>query len=361
MKRILRSQFTEITTICLLFLVFLLLNIAPSYTSGQIFYNKDVAFPIQPSLGFNGTRAFTYLEAQCAFGPRPPGSNNLTECGNYIIQTLEGKGWSVETQTWTYQNTQLRNILAGATTPQYVLLAHYDTRPIADSDPDPLNRSRPILGANDGASGVAVLMELAEVLPEEAKAVTMLLFVDAEDSGNYNSWEWIVGSTYFINNLTPAQKSTIRAAILIDMIGDIDLQLPRERSSTPSLVGVLWQTAADLNYDAVFLNVSGPYVIDDHRPFLEAGIPAVDIIDFSYPFWHTLEDTPDKCSALSLEVVGRVVEAFMETQLEVPTFFTPTGPPLTPDQLLLLGLIPVIVGGLIIWIVYKLKFQKSTE
>jgi glutaminyl-peptide cyclotransferase len=251
--------------------------------------------------------------------------------------------------------------LAGAANPHYVLLAHYDTRPVADSDPDPLNRSRPILGANDGASGVAVLMELADVLPVEAKVVTMLLFVDAEDSGNYNGWDWIVGSTYFVNNLTPSQKSTIRAVVLLDMIGDSSLQLPRERTSTPDLVDVIWQTAADFNYEDVFLDAPGPYLIDDHRPFLDAGIPAVDIIDFTYPFWHTLEDTPNKCSASSLEIVGRVVEAFMETQLQAPTFFTPTGYPLTPDQLILLGLIPVIVGSLIIWIVYKLKFQKDNE
>ncbi|MFW9935944.1 MAG: hypothetical protein ACFFDU_10660, partial [Candidatus Thorarchaeota archaeon] len=90
-------------------------------------------------------------------------------------------------------------------------------------------------------------------------------------------------------------------------------------------------------------------------------IPAVDIIDFTYPFWHTLEDTPDKCSSVSLEIVGRVVEAFMETQLQFPTYFTPTGYPLAPDQLILLVLIPLIIGVLVIWIVYKLKVQKETD
>ncbi len=323
--------------------------------------NRAVA-PVQYSLEFNGTRAFTYLEGQCAFGPRPPGSNNLTECGDYIISVLEGKEWPVQTQTWIYQETQLRNIMAGAiAAPQYVLLAHYDTRPIADSDPDPLNHSQPILGANDGASGVATLMELAGVLPEEAKAVTMLLFVDAEDSGNYNGWSWIVGSTYFVDHLSQAQKSNIRAVILLDMMGDADLQLPREQSSTPALVDAIWQTASELEYSNIFLSSSGPYVIDDHRPFLLAGIPAVDIIDFNYPYWHTLEDTPDKCSAASLEAVGCVVEAFMETQFVTPTFFIPTGHPFTPDQLILLSMVPVVIGGCIILLVYKLKFQKNTE
>ncbi len=361
MNRILPQQFTLLTLLFFFLLLFPLLQITCTPYPDQIFSNYHGGSPVQQQLEFNGTQAFAYLEDQCAFGPRPPGSSNLTECGNYIIQTLEDKNWVVETQTWTHQNTQLRNILAGASNPHYVLLAHYDTRPVADSDPDPLNRSHPILGANDGASGVAVLMELADVLPEEAKAVTMLLFVDAEDSGNYDGWDWIVGSTYFVNNLTLSQKSTIRAVILLDMIGDNSLQLPRERSSTPDLVDAIWQTAADLNYEDVFLDTPGPYVIDDHRPFLDAGIPAVDIIDFTYPFWHTLEDTPDKCSSASLEIVGRVVEAFMETQLQLPTYFTPTGYPLAPGQLILLGLIPLIIGVLIIWIVYKLKFQKETD
>ncbi len=318
--------------------------------------------PVQETLEFNGTRAFTYLEGQCAFGPRPPGSSNLTACGDYIIADLEAKNWTVQTQTWTYRETQLRNIMAGAITfPEYVLLAHYDTRPIADSDPDPLNRSKPILGANDGGSGVATLMELAEVLPEEAKDVTMLLFVDAEDSGNYDGWNWIVGSTYFVDRLNVAQQTNIKAAILLDMMGDADLQLPREGWSTDILVDAIWQIAADLNYDDIFLDTDGPAMYDDHRPFLSVGIPAVDIIDFTYPYWHTLEDTPDKCSATSLEVVGRVVEAFMEGQLANPTTFTPGAPP-NPFllQVGLIILIPILIIGFIILFIYRQKNQSST-
>lgn len=319
--------------------------------------------PLQEPLGFNGTRAFTYLEGQCAFGPRPPGSSNLTNCGDYIITTLESQNWSVETQTWIYQDTDLRNIMAGdINSPEYILLAHYDTRPVADSDPDPLNRSKPILGANDGASGVATLMELAEVLPAEARAVTMLLFVDAEDSGNYNGWEWIVGSTYFVNSLNYEQKANIQAAVLLDMMGDADLQLPREGFSTDLLVDAIWQIAADLNYDDVFLNVAGPAMIDDHRPFLSAGIPAVDIIDFTYPYWHTLEDTPDKCSASSLEIVGRVVETFLEAQLENQTPFEPTDfLPLTPLQIGLTITIPALIIGIVVLLVYRRKIQSPNS
>jgi len=361
MNKIRLPQLTTFVPLCLLLLLFFLLLIPSNYPQAQSSYSNNGVYPVQDSLGFNGTRAYTYLEAQCAFGPRPPGSSNLTECGNYIISTLEDNNWSVQTQTWTYQNTQLRNIMGGAlTAPQYVLLAHYDTRPIADSDPDPLNRTRPILGANDGASGVATLLELAEVLPENAKAVTLLLFVDAEDSGNYNGWEWIVGSTHFVDSLSLNQISNIRAAVLLDMIGDADLQIPWERWSTPSLVDAIWQIAVDLNYNDIFLNIEGPAVLDDHRPFLSAGIPAIDIIDFTYPYWHTLNDTPDKCSATSLEVVGRVLEAFMEAQLIAPTLFEPNGRP--SFSLLELGLviaIPILIIVTVILFAYQRKVQSD--
>jgi hypothetical protein len=317
--------------------------------------------PQQVSLEFNGTQAFTYLEAQCAFGPRPPGSSNLTACGDYIISALESNGWPVQTQTWSYRSTPLRNIIAGAIgLPRYVVLAHYDTRPVADMDPDPLNRSQPILGANDGGSGVAALLELSAVLPPEAKNYVVLLFVDAEDSGYVNDWDWIVGSTYYVNRLSLTQRLSIQAAVLLDMMGDADLQLRREQFSTPSLVNVLWQIAADLHYDALFLNSSGYSMLDDHRPFLDVGIPAVDIIDFEYPYWHTLADTPDKCSPASLEVVGRVVESFVEQQLITLTPFTPPSPHVDPWFLIGLGITgSVMVVGLLIFIIRWRKNQRD--
>lgn len=274
------------------------------------------------SLEFNGTSAFAHLGAQCAFGPRPPGSDNLTRCGNYIISTLEAQGWPVIQQNWTYMGTPLRNIIAGAVAlPRIVLLAHYDTRPWADNEPNPQNQSQSILGANDGGSGTAALLELAAVLPDTAKNSVVLLFVDAEDSGGINGWEWIVGSTYYVSSLGANQVAMIEAAILLDMMGDADLQLKREISSTQSLVDALWQTAATLGYDHLFLNIPGYTIVDDHRPFLQAGIPAVDVIDFDYPYWHTLEDTLDKCSPVSLEAVGRVVEQFVQEQLATPAIF----------------------------------------
>lgn len=277
-----------------------------------------------PTLGFNGTRAFTYLVAQCAFGPRPPGSDNLTRCGDYIISVLHTAGWFVQTQNWTFQDTPLRNIVAGAqAVPQLVLLAHYDTRPYADRESDPANRTRHILGASDGASGVAALLELAAVLPETAHNMVALVFVDAEDSGGLAGWPWIVGSTHYVSTLDAAQRSGIRAAILLDMIGDADLQLKRETQSSALLLNDLWQIGADLNYSSNYLNVVGWTLTDDHIPFLQAGIAAADIIDFDYPHWHTLADTPDKCSPTSLEAVGRVVEEYVSRQLVTPTTYPP--------------------------------------
>lgn len=323
------------------------------------FSNNRMNSRVQYTLAFNGSRAFSYLEAQCDFGPRPPGSDNLTRCGDYIISILQQYDWSIETQSWSFLNTSLRNIIAGAiTTPHLVLLAHYDTRPIADYESDPVNRSKPILGANDGASGVAALLELATILPPSVQNSVVLLFVDAEDSGNIDGWPWIVGSTYFVNSLTTLQKNQIRAAVLLDMMADADLQLKRETSSTPSLVNTIWQIAADLNYDHLFLDVSGYSLIDDHRPFLDAGIPALDIIDFDYPYWHTLQDTPDKCHPDSLEAVGRVAEAFILEQLEFPTDYRSPTTPWNPLSLL----IPVIlVLGLIIIILQVNALRKTRK
>jgi glutaminyl-peptide cyclotransferase len=303
------------------------------------------------SLNFNGTRAFGYLESQCAFGPRPPGSDNLTRCGDYLISLLQAAGWSVQTQNWTFQNTPLRNIVAGAhAAPQLVLLAHYDTRPYADREPSPANRTRPILGASDGASGVAALLELAAALPPTARNAVALVFVDAEDSGNLNGWPWILGSTYYVSTLSASQRSGIRAAIVLDMIGDADLQLKRETQSSALLVNDIWQIGADLNYSNSFLNVVGWTLTDDHVPFLQAGIPAADIIDFDYPYWHTLADTPDKCSSTSLQVVGRVVEEYVTRQLATPTTYT------SPLSQLVWGVgiavaLTVIAAGLSYWVV----------
>lgn len=355
-----RSVVLHLTSLTLMIIVVTSLMPPSLNSKGISDYSSTQHYRFQSSLAFNGTRAFTFLEEQCAFGPRPPGSDNLTQCREYLISVLEGYGWTVRIQNWSFQETLLRNIVAGAIlAPRLVLLAHYDTRPIADNDPDPTNRSKPILGANDGASGVATLLELAAILPETARNSVALLFVDAEDSGNINEWPWIIGSTHYVNNLTTIQKDGIDAVILLDMVGDADLQIKREQSSTPRLVNVLWAIASHLGYSHIFQNVSGYTLIDDHRSFLDAGIPAVDIIDFDYPYWHTLADTPDKCSPDSLETVGRVVEQFVIEQLGTPTNFRPQTP--TPPLIQLIGVLVGITGISVLTFFFYLRLKRRRE
>ncbi len=278
-----------------------------------------LAQPAQRSvqLSFDGATAMGYLQQQCDFGPRPPGSTNLSSCREYIVSTLGSFGWDVRLQNFTYRGVACANIIArgspDAANISIVLGAHYDTRPVADQDPDPANRQHPILGANDGASGVAVLLELARVLPVAARQYVELVFFDAEDSGGVNGWEWIVGSTYYVGQLDDERRAGLHAMILLDMVGDSSAQFLRERSSTRTLQDNLWSIAAELGYSSTFIDSFGAYVIDDHTPFLDAGMPAVDIIQNNPfpPYWHTLADTPDKCSASSLERVGSVVEMFV--------------------------------------------------
>jgi Zn-dependent M28 family amino/carboxypeptidase len=161
-------------------------------------------------------------------------------------------------------------------------------------------------GANDGASGVAVLLELARVLPDDTVPV-WLVFFDAEDNGRIPGWDWILGSREFVRN-NPLQP---QAVVIVDMIGDADLNIYKERNSNPELTEEILSVAKSLGYENVFLPEYKFSMLDDHTPFLEAGIPAVDIIDFDYPYWHTVQDTPDKVSAESLQAVGETVQAWV--------------------------------------------------
>jgi len=256
---------------------------------------------------FNGQQAYAHVEAQCAFGPRPTGSVALRRTGDYILKELRQQDWITEEQTFTYRDTPVRNLVGKAGEGPLMLLgAHYDTRRRADRDPtDP---SEPVLGANDGASGVAVLLELARCLEKDRLGYEVwLAFFDAEDNGDLDGWEWIVGSTYFARHLDRKPE----AAIIVDMVGDRDQQIYKESNSDPALQDRLWAIAAHLGY-GTFIPAYKWSMLDDHIPFLQKGIPAVDIIDFDYPSWHTRHDTPDKVSAKSLERVGRVLEMFLE-------------------------------------------------
>ncbi|MBI3241440.1 MAG: M28 family peptidase [Chloroflexi bacterium] len=179
------------------------------------------------------------------------------------------------------------------------------------ADQDPVAPASPVPGANDGASGVAVLLELARTLDSaKLKNEIWLAFFDAEDNGGIDDWEWIAGSRYMADSLTLAPE----AMILADMIGDADQQIYYDQSSDAELSARLFQIAADLGYDEHFIPQPKYAMYDDHIPFKDRGIPAVDLIDFDYPFWHTTADTTDKVSAASLERVGRVIETYLESQ-----------------------------------------------
>ncbi|TFG31631.1 M28 family peptidase [Candidatus Thorarchaeota archaeon] len=325
------------------FLLFLILTLSVIPINGQQYSHSPV---------FDGEMAYNFLLEQCEFGPRPPGSNNLSDCRKFIIDTLTSFNWTVSIQNFTYLDTACSNIVAvWSTTSDAPLLlgAHYDTRPRATSDA-PINQSKPILGANDGASGTAVLLELSRILPQSIRSKVELVFFDAEDSGGINGWDWIQGSTYYVSELSSSRRASINAMILVDLVGDASLQLPREASSTDSLQNDVWHIAEKLGYTETFLDRTGSSILDDHRPFLDAGIPALDLIQIPFPwYWHTLEDTPDKCSGESLKIVGDVLEVFVvEYDAETQVY--------TLDQpFLFYGLMMVIPVLTVALLVYRRK------
>jgi glutaminyl-peptide cyclotransferase len=257
---------------------------------------------------FDGNHAYRDVKTQVAFGPRIPGSQAHDQIQKWIQAELEAAGWQVEIQTSEALGHSVKNIVAkrGNGSPRIVIGAHYDSRMYADSDPNPANHSQPVPGANDGASGVAVLLELARSLPQDTVPV-WLVFFDAEDNGRIEGWDWILGSREFVKN-NPVKPS---AAIIVDMIGDSDLNIYKESNSDPQLTEQIWNSAKKLGFAENFIDQYKFPMIDDHTPFLEAGIPAVDIIDFDYPYWHTVQDTADKVSAESLRVVGETLRMWV--------------------------------------------------
>ena len=253
------------------------------------------------SVSFDSSRAYADVQTQVSFGPRIPGSQGHAQVEAWIRAELESAGWVVEIQETERMGHSIHNIIAKRNNdaPQIILGAHYDTRMIADNDSDMSKRSEPVPGANDGASGVAVLLELARSLPDSTVPV-WLVFFDTEDNGRIAGWDWILGSRAFAEEIKIAPK----AVVVVDMIGDADLNIYLERNSNVAIRTEIWSTAEKLGYSKQFINQEKYSMEDDHTPFLEAGIPAVDLIDFDYPYWHTTQDTPDKVSAESLHAVG---------------------------------------------------------
>jgi len=267
--------------------------------------------PEPASASFDGQHAYANVKTQVAFGPRMPGSDGHAQIVDWMRTELESAGWQVEVQESESMGHPIQNIVAKRddASPQIILGAHYDSRIFASNDPDPAKRMQPVPAANDGASGVAVLIELARTLPKDS-VPTWLVFFDAEDNGEIAGWDWLLGSREFVkhNVIRP------RAVVVIDMIGDADLNIYKEQNSNADLTNEIWSTASTLGYGSNFIAQYKYSMEDDHTPFLEAGIPAVDIIDFDYPYWHTTADTPDKVSAASLEAVGSTLWTWITQQ-----------------------------------------------
>lgn len=256
---------------------------------------------------FDSDRAFQDLEYQVGLGPRVMGSQSHEQVREWLVSTHNNLGWDVEIQSTIYKGQDVHNIVAKRDVnqdfPWIILGAHYDSRIIADRDPLPVNRTEPVPGANDGASGVSVLTELARVLPADLKTNIWLVYFDAEDNGSLPGGEWILGSQAFVESL----ETNPDAVVIVDMVADRELNIHIEKNSDFKLTQEIWEVAASLGYEDVFINSPKYRIIDDHLPFIQAGIPAVDIIDFDYPYWHTVSDTTDKVSPESLKIVGEVL------------------------------------------------------
>jgi glutaminyl-peptide cyclotransferase len=258
---------------------------------------------MRPGRHFDGLRAYQDVLTQVSFGARTPGSVAHRQTLEYIQLELEKAGWQTRVQISEWDGFLIQNLIGSQTdsSPLIIIAAHYDSRLLADQDPGP-GRSSPVPGANDGASGVAVLLELARTLPANSVPV-WLVFIDAEDNGGLDNRQWIMGSRAFVAGL----KEKPESVVIVDMIGDADLNIYIERNSDSALTAQIWSQAKILGFGKYFISTPKYDIIDDHLPFLEAGIPAVDIIDFDYPYWHTTADTVDKVSGHSLQVVGETL------------------------------------------------------
>lgn len=285
---------------------------------------------------FSGDDALAYAHAQVAFGPRVPGTEAHRRAGDWIVEQMRSRADTVIVDSWTHVtqtgvSLPMRNVFARIRPEmqQRVLyLAHWDTRPTADNERNLGARQRPIPGANDGASGVALLMALADALKKTPPTVGVdLLFVDGEDYGAFEDWsdttknkDVLIGARRFADNLPDGYQPLF--GVLFDMVGDASLQLYQEghsASAAPEVVSRVWGVAKELGYSKYFIPEVGGAITDDHLPLIAAGLRVIDVIDMDYcsdggtqcqgterNLHHTHGDTIDRISARSLKIVGDV-------------------------------------------------------
>jgi glutaminyl-peptide cyclotransferase len=297
-------------------------------------------FPSRPHTAFNADSALSYTGQQVAFGPRVPGTPAAAKAGDWIVSMMKARGAVVTEQRWKWKPPQgdslpLRNILARynpAATQRILYITHWDSRPVADSDPVIGNRHDPIPGANDGASGVGLFIALGDAIRKTPPTVGVdLLFVDGEDYGS--NWEppyadVLLGSQYFVEHLPSPDYKPIYG-VLWDMIADANLDIPQEPNSVraaPEVVTRVWQKAAEYGYGKYFLDQAYPLPItDDHVPFINKGFRVIDVLDLEYGppdaqghaspnYHHTLQDTMDHISAKSFQIVGDVALGLLMDQ-----------------------------------------------
>ncbi len=270
---------------------------------------------------FDGNRSYEYLVKQVEFGPRVPGSEAWTACREYYYRHFSELGLEIDSQAFSFfdpyskQQVPLVNVIVrfrgGDNDALPILLvAHWDTRPWTDFHSDPEQTDQPIQGANDGASGVAVLMELANLLVERSpKCNVVMLLDDGEDWGKVGDSDYyLMGCKHFVSTGSGI-RGQYRFAIVVDMVGDRDQQITREGLSQkfyPELNDMIWGAAGQLGVQT-FIDSITDSILDDHIAISAGGVPTVDVIDFDYPYWHTEHDTPDKCSPESLRNVGTVL------------------------------------------------------
>ena len=274
-------------------------------------------------IDFDSNKAYNFVLKQCSFGPRYPGSEGHNSCKKYLIDQVDSycKKTIVDqhiiVDPLTLDSVKIYNIF-GKINPEMkkriLFIAHWDTRRFADKDPNPLNHKEPVLGANDGASGIAVLLTLMDYFSKNNTRNFGIdfLFTDAEDMGVYGKPEtWAIGSKLFSQSYI---GDLPQFAICVDMVGDKNLEIKMEQYSykmAPDLINHIWKLAASLGYSS-FSWKSGSAIIDDHVSFSTATqIPSIDIIDLDYSHWHTINDTPENISQHSLEIVGTVLSQFI--------------------------------------------------
>ena len=279
-------------------------------------------------VSFNADSAYAFVQRQCQFGPRVPGTDAHRRCGDYLVSTLKSYGTTVIEQTGkvtTFDgvNLPLRNIIAQINTDaetRILLLAHWDCRPWADKDPDPAKRRTPVMGANDAASGVAVLLEMARAMQDKLPNIGVdIMLVDVEDWGDDeggNDDSWALGTQYWARNMHQ-QGYHPMYGILLDMVGAADASFLQEYYSmqyAPAVVREVWRIAAALGHSNRFISQPGGGINDDHLPVNRAGVPCIDIIDMrmdsQYGFfagWHTTDDVMHYISPATLGAVGETL------------------------------------------------------